>query len=86
MERAAATPVPLSQGFRPFFLAAGVWAAAALARWIVIFVAGGALPSRFNPLAWHIHEMLFGFVMSLCLVRCWPRHRLLVADRIPFAP
>jgi uncharacterized protein involved in response to NO len=63
-ERAAATPVFLSQGFRPFFLAAGVWATAALALWIVIFVAGGALPSRFNPLAWHIHETLFGFVMA----------------------
>jgi uncharacterized protein involved in response to NO len=22
------------------------------------------LPSRFDPLAWHIHEMLFGFVMA----------------------
>ena len=25
---------------------------------------GGNLPSRFDPLAWHIHEMLFGFVMA----------------------
>src|SRR5438067_2847053 len=24
----------------------------------------GSLPSRFDPLAWHIHEMLFGFVMA----------------------
>ena len=23
-----------------------------------------AVPSRFDPLAWHIHEMLFGFVMA----------------------
>jgi uncharacterized protein involved in response to NO len=22
------------------------------------------LPSRFDPLTWHIHEMLFGFVMA----------------------
>jgi len=54
----------LAQGFRPFFLAAGVWSAAALALWIVLFAAGAALPSRFDPLAWHIHEMLFGFVMA----------------------
>jgi uncharacterized protein involved in response to NO len=25
---------------------------------------GATLPSRFDPLAWHIHEMLFGFVMA----------------------
>jgi uncharacterized protein involved in response to NO len=63
-ERAAAAPVFLRQGFRPFFLAACIWAAAALALWIVLFVGGVSLPSRFSPLAWHIHEMLFGFVMA----------------------
>jgi uncharacterized protein involved in response to NO len=57
-------PTLLTQGFRPFFLAAGLWSAAALALWIVMFVTGTALPSRFDPLAWHIHEMLFGFVMA----------------------
>ena len=25
---------------------------------------GMSLPSRFDALAWHIHEMLFGFVMA----------------------
>lgn len=54
----------LTWGFRPFFLAAGFWAAAALAIWIVMLETGSALPSRFEPLAWHIHEMLFGFVMA----------------------
>src|ERR1700693_1578261 len=54
----------LSHGFRPFFLAAGLWSSAALLLWIIIFVVGGNLPSRFDPLAWHIHEMLFGFVMA----------------------
>ena len=58
------TPVFLTQGFRPFFLAAGLWAAAALTLWIVMFATGAALPSRFDPLSWHIHEMLFGFVMA----------------------
>lgn len=51
-------------GARPFFLAAGLWAAAALAIWIVMLNTGMALPSRFDPMAWHIHEMLFGFVMA----------------------
>jgi uncharacterized protein involved in response to NO len=54
----------LTLGFRPFFLAAGVWAAAALALWLAMLVAGFELPSRFAPLDWHIHEMLFGFAMA----------------------
>jgi len=58
------TPVFLTQGFRPFFLAAGFWAAAALTLWIVMLATGAALPSRLDPLSWHIHEMLFGFAMA----------------------
>ncbi|MGB6603456.1 MAG: NnrS family protein [Steroidobacteraceae bacterium] len=61
---ATAPPVFLSQGFRPFFLAATLWAATAVPLWIVLFATGTALPSRFDPLSWHIHEMLFGFVMA----------------------
>lgn len=57
-------PAFFTQGFRPFFLAAGLWAAVALAFWIVMFVSGSSVPSRFDPLTWHIHEMLFGFVMA----------------------
>ena len=65
-ERLAGRSVPafLTLGFRPFFLAAAVWSAAALALWITILASGGVLPSRFDPLTWHIHEMLFGFVMA----------------------
>ena len=51
-----------SLAFRPFFLAAAVWAALAIALWIVVLLTGGGLPSRFDPLSWHIHAMLFGFV------------------------
>jgi uncharacterized protein involved in response to NO len=61
---AGAIPVWLNLGFRPFFLAAGLWSALALGLWIVMFATGAALPSRFDPLTWHIHEMLFGFVMA----------------------
>lgn len=57
-------PAVLTLGFRPFFLAAGLWAAAALAIWTVMLQTGLALPSQFDPLAWHIHEMLFGFVTA----------------------
>jgi uncharacterized protein involved in response to NO len=55
----------LTQGFRPFFLAAGLWSTAAIALWVAVLIAGIELPSRFDPLTWHIHEMLFGFVMAV---------------------
>ena len=55
----------LSQGFRPFFLAGGLWSAAAIALWIAVLTAGIELPSRFDPLTWHIHAMLFGLVMAV---------------------
>ncbi len=29
-----------------------------------MLVTGITMPSRFDPLTWHIHEMLFGFVMA----------------------
>jgi len=59
-----AMPAFLTYGFRPFFLAAGLWSAVALTMWIVMLDTGVTLPSRFDPLTWHIHEMLFGFVMA----------------------
>jgi uncharacterized protein involved in response to NO len=44
-------PVFLIHGFRPFFLAAGLWSATALLLWIVMFATGNTMPSRFDPLA-----------------------------------
>lgn len=57
-------PIWLTQGFRPFFLAAAIWSVAALALWIGMLAKGSTLPSCFDPLSWHIHEMLFGFGMA----------------------
>ncbi len=54
-------PVILEQGFRPFFLAAGVWAVVALAIWLWEFSQGGILPTHLAPVVWHSHEMLFGY-------------------------
>lgn len=48
--------------FRPLFLATSLWSAAALAVWIVLVSQGLTLPSRFEPIDWHVHEMLFGFI------------------------
>lgn len=53
-----------SYGFRPFFLGAGLWGAAAIGLWIAMLITGLTLPSRFDPLSWHVHEMLFGFVLA----------------------
>lgn len=51
----------LQGGFRPFFLAAAAWAIAALALWLGTLSAliPAALPG--GGLAWHRHEMIFGF-------------------------
>jgi uncharacterized protein involved in response to NO len=59
--RRYAGPAFLQQGFRPFFLAAGVWSALALALWLIELRWGGMLPSDVSPVFWHAHEMLFGY-------------------------
>jgi len=62
--RRARLPAVLDYAFRPMFLAAGSWAAIALVPWLAMFFGSLQLPTRFDPLAWHVHEMLFGFVMA----------------------
>ncbi|WP_199902714.1 NnrS family protein [Azospirillum sp. B4] len=57
-------PLLLAEGFRPFFLAAAGWAVLALGLWVALLTGALSGPSGLDPLAWHIHEMLFGFVMA----------------------
>lgn len=59
---ASAAPAFWSYAFRPFFIAASLWAAIAVSLWMAVLLTGRTPPSRFDPLSWHIHEMLFGFV------------------------
>ncbi|MCW5720614.1 MAG: NnrS family protein [Devosia sp.] len=54
-------PVILSYGFRPFFLAAGLWAVAAMAIWVGALIAGWAVGGTYGGANWHAHEMLFGY-------------------------
>jgi uncharacterized protein involved in response to NO len=61
----AAAPPFLRGGFRPFFFGGAVWAVVALAIWMTILSHGGQLPTVFDPLTWHRHEMLFGFVGAI---------------------
>jgi uncharacterized protein involved in response to NO len=53
-----------SQGFRPFFLLAGIWAVAAMGLSLGQFQGWIALPTAFGLVDWHYHEMLFGYVAA----------------------
>lgn len=55
---------PLSAGFKPFFLLAGLWACLAMVLWISVLRGIVSLPTAFDPIAWHFHELLFGFVAA----------------------
>ena len=60
-----AGPPLFSYGFRPFFLAGGIWAVCALALWIPAFFGQLVLPTALSPLDWHIHEMLYGYLAAV---------------------
>ena len=55
----------LSRGFRPFFLAAGVWALVGMALWPAFFTGEVAVPTAFSAIDWHAHEMIFGYVVAV---------------------
>jgi uncharacterized protein involved in response to NO len=59
-----AGPALFSYGFRPFFLAAGVWAAFGILLWLPQYLGTLTLPTYFGALDWHIHEMLYGYVAA----------------------
>jgi uncharacterized protein involved in response to NO len=60
--RCAATIPFLRGGFRPFFFGAATWGLIAIALWLCALAGAIILPTQFDPVAWHRHEMLFGFV------------------------
>ncbi|MGV1793540.1 NnrS family protein [Rhizobium sp. A37_96] len=57
--------VIFSYGFRPFFLGAGIWAAAAMTLWIIALMSGLQVGGSYGALPWHAHEMLFGFASAV---------------------
>lgn len=63
--RAWRGPAVLSFGFRPFFLLGAVWAALAMALWIPMLAGKLALPTAFDPVTWHAHEFLFGYLAAI---------------------
>lgn len=60
--RMAAAPPILRGAFRPFFFGGTAWGLIALVLWLCALAGKLTLPTSFDPLAWHRHEMLFGFV------------------------
>jgi len=52
-------------GFRPFYLTAALFAAAALAAWLAAYHGVWLPRTPLPPLAWHAHEMLFGFAAAV---------------------
>ena len=55
-------PPIFSFGFRPFFLFSAIWAAVAVPIWIASFTLGDGMVGATDGRAWHIHEMLFGYL------------------------
>jgi len=58
-------PAVLSLGFRPFFLLGALFAVIMVALWVPWFLGFIEVPTAFAPIAWHAHELLFGFVPAI---------------------
>ena len=59
-----AGPALFAYGFRPFFLAAGLWAAFGILLWLPQYLGMATIPTHLGALDWHIHEMLYGYVAA----------------------
>lgn len=54
-------PALFSYGFRPFFLAAILFAVCVVPVWVAVWRGSISLPGPFSAVDWHIHEMVFGY-------------------------
>ncbi|MEQ6250445.1 NnrS family protein [Sulfitobacter sp. HNIBRBA3233] len=63
--RAWRGPALLTFGFRPFFLGAGVWAVLIMALWVPMLSGALTVPTAFDPVSWHAHEFLFGYLSAV---------------------
>jgi uncharacterized protein involved in response to NO len=54
-------PTILQNSFRPFFMAAGIWATLSVPFWLLSYAGILMMPDNFDILLWHQHEMLYGF-------------------------
>lgn len=58
-------PALFTYGFRPFFLFGALWAALAMVLWIMMITNIVDLPTQFDPVSWHAHEFLFGYLGAI---------------------
>jgi uncharacterized protein involved in response to NO len=58
-------PAVFSFGFRPFFLFGAIWAAVVMLVWILMLTGTVMLPTLFDPVSWHAHEFLFGYLGAI---------------------
>lgn len=58
-------PAILSYGFRPFFFLGALYGGLAILLWLPLLFGWLALKTAFDPVDWHIHEMLFGFLPAI---------------------
>jgi uncharacterized protein involved in response to NO len=58
-------PALFSYGFRPFFLAAALFAVAVVPAWLCLWLGAITLAGPFQPVDWHVHEMLFGYAAAV---------------------
>lgn len=63
--RAWRGPALLTFGFRPFFLGSTVWAVLMMALWVPMLSGAITLPTDFDPVSWHAHEFLFGYLSAV---------------------
>lgn len=58
-------PALFTYGFRPFFLGATLWAALAMILWLLALAGWLDTPGMLDPVAWHAHELVFGFLLAV---------------------
>ncbi|MCL3881073.1 NnrS family protein [Marivita sp. GX14005] len=63
--RAWRGPAILSYGFRPFFFGSAIWALLSMALWIPMLSGAISLPTAFDPVSWHAHEFLYGYLSAV---------------------
>ncbi len=63
--RPSASPIIFQGGFRLLFLGGALWALVVVALWVAALSGAIVLPTVMDPLAWHQHEMLFGYLSAV---------------------
>ncbi|MCZ4340341.1 NnrS family protein [Sphingomonadaceae bacterium G21617-S1] len=61
-DHSAEPPIWLRGSFRLLFTGGALWALVVVALWVGALEGAWTLPTAMEPLAWHQHEMLFGYL------------------------